>query len=158
MKKFLAVLAVLLCLAVPAFSADAFSDVVGGGASFNQYSEPQISGNLIYAHKVSEGLYSFNLVDLTSKTAEPFTVTTSITTGLAQYVRTIGRARVYVVGTFGVSAGGEDVGSAFSSGGAAVIPLGSKGWCLLPNVRVLKSSLTSEFQAVYGLSFGWGQQ
>lgn len=135
--------------------ADEAENFIAGGIAFNQYSVPQISGALLYAQRIGEGLYSYSLVDVVSKTVRPFVATTSITTGLAQHVRSIGKIRVYISGTGGVAAGGENLGFSWSAGGAAVVPLGG-GWKLLPGVRVIKSSIT-DFQGVYSLMIGWGK-
>lgn len=97
--------------------------------------------------------YSFNLIDITSKTVKPFTVQTSITTRIAQRVRTIGRAQVYVSGTFGVSTVESNVGGVCTGGGCVVIPVGTKEFATVPNARVLKTRL-SDFQAVVGVGLG----
>jgi hypothetical protein len=165
----LALASLLLVSAAPLYSqtAEPVRDLVAAGASWNQYTQPQVSGNLMYAHQVSGGTFSFSLVDITAKTVTDvgsdgkpvtrFATMTSVSTGLAQYLKSIGPARIYVVSTVGVSAGGESVGGTWTAGGAAVIPIGSKGWCLMPNLRVLKSTV-SEFQGIFGIAIGWGSK
>jgi hypothetical protein len=132
------------------------SDYVAAGVAWNQYSAPQIAGTLLYAHQLQAGLFSFNLVDVTSKTVKPFTVQTAISTGLAQHVRDIGPGRLFVTTTAGLAAGGENVGWAWSAGGAVAIPINKHGWTLLGSARVLKASI-GDFQAIYGLAIGWGK-
>jgi hypothetical protein len=145
----------LFCL--PAFAQDPAlpQDFVAAGVAWNQYAAPQISGNLLYARQISNGTYSFTMIDVISKSIQPFTVATSISTGVGQHIRTIGRARVFLVTTVGIMAGGTDVGYSWTGGGAVAIGLG-KGWNLVPSVRVLKGSLT-DFQYIGGLAIGWGK-
>jgi hypothetical protein len=132
------------------------NDYVAAGVSWNQYASPQINGNLLYGKKLTDAnTYSFSFVDVVSKSLKPFTVTTAISSGLAQYLKTIGPARCFVVTTVGVAAGGDNVGYVWTGGGAFAIPIG-RGFSLMPNVRVLKSSL-SEWQGIYGLMIGFGK-
>lgn len=140
-------------------------DVFGAGGSYNSSptAVPSVAGTIMYAHRVSAGLYSFTLVDIfatpnpnTAAGASTFVITTAPTTGLAQHTRDIGKVKLYVLGTVGAAAGGSNVGWAYSAGGAAYIGLG-KGWCLIPNIRMLKSSLSGEFQGIFGIMFGWGK-
>jgi hypothetical protein len=144
-------------LPVPARAQEPpIQNIVGGGVYFDQFSTPQIGGNLFYAQalSVTQGTYSFTLIDFTSKTVKPFTLMTTTSTGILQHMRDFGPVRIYGVGTIGVSAGGSNAGLAYTGGGVAVIPLG-RNWFLLPNLRILKSAV-SEFQGVYGLAVGFG--
>jgi len=133
------------------------TDYVAAGLSWNQYAAPQINGNLLYAHKITDAnTYSFSFVDVISKCRRPFTVTTAVSTGLAQHIRTIGPARVFLVTTVGVAAGGDNVGYIWTGGGAVAFPIG-KSFTILPNVRVLKSSL-SDVQYIGGIMIGFGSK
>lgn len=158
MKRIVLTLSAICVLALPLMAQTPDlpqKEFVSIGASWNQYSAPQISGTLLYAHQISGGTYSFNLIDVISKSVKPFVVTTSISTGIAQCLRNIGPAKVFAVSTVGVAAGGENVGYSWTAGGCVVIPM-KKGWSLMPHVRVIKSSL-SDFQGIWGLSIGWGR-
>lgn len=151
---------ILLALALLPSGAQAqqaaLVDLVAAGANWNQYNSPQISGSVLYARLISGRTYSFNLVDITSKALKPFTVQTSIATGVGQHILDMGPAHVYAVTAFGVAAGGTNVGGSFTAGGCAVIPIKHSGWAIVPNVRVLKSSL-NDVQAIYGIGVGWGR-
>jgi len=127
------------------------------GGSFNQYAEPSISGNLLYAQRLGldDSTYNFNFVDIVSKNEDEFKVSTSVTFGVAQKMLTFGRAKVYVTTGVGFLAGDENLGYSWTGGGAVAIPLGH-GFQVLPNIRFLKSSLT-DFQGVFGLMIGWGK-
>ena len=127
------------------------------GASWNQYASPGIAGSLLYAKRLgdSDDTYSFSYVDLISKSQEQFSAATSITTGVAKKLLKFGKARVYGTTGVGLLAGGENIGYSWTAGGALAIPLG-KGFQVLPNVRVIKSSLT-DFHAIYGLMLGFGK-
>jgi hypothetical protein len=131
------------------------TDIVAAGANYNQYAAPQISGLLVYAHQIAPGTYSFSAVDLTSKSVRPFILQTATTTGVARHVRDVGSARVFAIGTAGMAAGGENLGGAFSAGGAAVFPLRG-GWCAMVTARILETSI-AERQYAVGLAIGWGK-
>ena len=144
-------------------------DVFGAGASYNSSPEaiPSAAGTIMYAHRVSEGLYSFTIVDIfaqakdftdpaTGAVTSKYQITTTPTTGVAQHLRDIAGAKIYVIATVGAAAGGSQVGWAYSTGGAAYIGLG-KGWCLIPNIRLMKSSLSGDYQGIFGIMFGWGK-
>ncbi len=160
--------ALALPLAMAQNSAEERQDVFGAGGSYNSSPAaiPSFAGAVMYAHRVSPGLYSFTLVDIFAQTAlvkdatgaevSKYQITTAPTTGLAQHLRDIGKVKVYVLGTIGAAAGGTQIGWAYSTGGAAYIGLG-KGWCLIPNLRMMKSSLSGDYQGIYGIMIGWGK-
>lgn len=169
------VLMVMAFATLPVFAQGSteVKDFVAAGVNWNQYAAPQVNGSLMYARNISGGTYSFTMMDIFSKTMQPFTVTTSITTGVGQHIKDIGIVRIYGLTTIGVAAGGavsssdvpaaesskEDkatVGWAWTGGFALPIPIGKKGWCLMPTVRFIKSSF-SDFQGIYGVSIGWGK-
>jgi len=146
------------CLLPSAFAQapPAPSQFVAAGANFNQYSAPQISGSLLYAHRVAGDTFSFSLVDVVSKTVKPFTVQTAISTGVAQHLVDVGRGHVYAVTTVGLAAGAENIGGAWTGGGAVIVPLGARGWAIILSARTLKTSLAG-WQGMYGLGLGWGK-
>jgi hypothetical protein len=146
----------VLCASVVNCSAQGPAQFVAAGANFNQYSAPQISGSLLYAHRVAGDTFSFSLVDITSKTVRPFTVQTAISTGVAQHLVDVGRGHVYAVTTVGLAAGAENVGGAWTGGGAVIVPLGARGWAVIFSARTLKTSLAG-WQGMYGLGVGWGK-
>lgn len=158
MRKLLLLLFVLPLLAVPALAQDTgYENFAAIGASWNQYADPSVAGNLLYAQRLGadDSTYNFNFVDLVSKSEEEFSVSTSVTFGIAQKALTFGRAKVYVTTGVGFLAGDENLGYSWTGGGAVAIPLGH-GFQFLPNVRFLKSSLT-DFQGVFGFMIGWGK-
>jgi hypothetical protein len=132
------------------------TDLVAAGASLNTFSSPPISGNVAYAHRLSGGTYSYTVVDMTSKLSSPFTLQTSTSTGVAQYLMTFGPARVYALGTAGIAAGGTNTGVVITGGTAIIIPIGKTSYSLIPSLRVLKSSIFDR-QEVYGLALGFGK-
>jgi hypothetical protein len=141
---------------LPSAFAQGPSQFVAAGANFNQYSAPQVSGSLLYAHRVAGNTFSFSLVDITSKTVRPFTVQTAISTGVAQHLVDVGRGHVYAVTTVGLAAGAENIGGAWTGGGAVIVPLGGRGWAVILSARTLKTSLAG-WQGMYGLGVGWGK-
>ena len=151
--------ATLCCAQTPT----APSDVVALGINFNQDAAQQISASALYAHYIPAlKVYSFNLIDITSvqHVGKRFYAQTAVSTGIAQEVRTIGPARIFATGTFGMAVGdgatGVNVGNSWTAGLAAVIPVGKRGFAIVPNGRALKTSLAG-YQTVIGLGFGWGK-
>lgn len=151
-----------LLLIIPIQTARAQGDkgpenFVAAGVSWNQYAAPQISGNLLYARRLTDtdSTYSWTFVDVLSKSINPFSTSTSLTTGIGQKLLVIGPAKIYGTTGVGIMAGGTNVGYSWSAGGAAFFGIG-KGWAVAPTVRVIKSSLT-DFQGIYGILIGWGK-
>jgi hypothetical protein len=138
----------------PSFLPDQFA---AAGLAWNQYAAPQINGWASYAASISKanGVYSFTTYDVTSVTRQPFSVQTSVRTGLALYMRSFGPFHIFGLADVGVAAAGGSVGGSASGGGMIALPLG-KGWTLLAPVRVLKTAL-SDRQLIFELGFGWGK-
>jgi len=153
--RILLAVALLLILNCPIFAADEPETFGAMGMSWNQYAAPQISGNLLYAKRIDDGLYSFNFVDVISKSMQPFSTATSVTTGIGKRVGHLYGAPIYLTTGVGVLAGERNTGYSWQSGGTIALGLG-KGWELLPNVRVIKSSLT-DFQFIVGIMIGLGK-
>lgn len=123
-----------------------------------------VAGTGLYARLLTGGTYAFSVVDAVPQTAQkPYYVTTSFGVGIAQKLVTITVGRVaipiFVPTTAGVSYSGGATGWNWTTGGLAVIPLGhNTSWKLLPNVRVLKSSVSNGdgYGVVIGVLLGWG--
>jgi len=157
----------LLCFAMPCFAQTsqppAYSEIVGIGANWNQYASPQINPTFFWAHKVLEGTYSFNLVDVTfvrgADSAGKLQTMTSMTPGIAQHMRDIGPVKIYGVATVGVATGVK-TGLAWSSGLASYWGLG-KGWGVMGIYRALSVPdpviNQNVIQGAFGLSITWGK-
>lgn len=130
---------------------------VAGGCNWNQTASPQISCGVSYAYTLSAGTYTFSAFDVTSTTIHPFTTAVMPTTGLAQHMRDIGPISVFILGSVGVLSGGTNTGLAWTAGGVAWVPIGSKGFGLLPNLRVYNSAVTHRNEIVVGVWLGWGK-
>ena len=149
-------LAIVLACAMRAQTAP--SNIYAAGASWNQNASPQIAGSALYARAVSDSTYAFTVVDVLPTTMKPITVTTQFGAGVAQKVLTINSVRIYVPTSAGVSYNGQNTGWAWSTGGMAVATV-SGNWRIMPNVRVVKSSVSNGtgYQLIAGVMFGWGQ-
>jgi hypothetical protein len=146
---------VAMCFVAPSSYAAEYGEVVGAGVSFNQYSNPRLDGNLLYAHRISDGLYSFNLIDFVQVSSKPFTVGVSFTPGVAKRIMTFNQIPVYATVNVGAMMGGTtNFGYSFSSGMAGTIGLG-KSLMLMPNFRIMKGSLV-DTQYIYGVMLNWG--
>lgn len=158
---FIAILAITLFCAFA--NAQDVTNLYGAGVSYNSGASPAVAGTALYAHKIdalkdSTGSYAFTVVDALPVSVKPFTVNTSFGAGIAQKVFTIGKVPVFVPTSAGISYNGSNTGWAWTTGGMAVINL--KGnWKLLPNVRIVKSSVSAGagYQPVAGIAIGWGQ-
>jgi hypothetical protein len=160
-RKSMILVALLLLSMVPAFAQDSPDQFIGAGASYNGYSAEKFAINGLYAKKLADKTYSFTFVDVISKTNDPFTVTPMVTTGFARELVKIGAMPIYGTTGIGIAAGGRqdasgtNVGWAWTAGFAPSLGLG-KNWHMLPNVRVVKASIT-EWQGIFGVILGWGK-
>lgn len=154
----LSVVALLLLTAVSGFAQDD-TNLYAAGLSYNNGASPAVSGTGLYAHKVADtGTYAFTAVDVLPTNVKPFTINTSFSAGVAQRAFTIGKVAVFIPTSAGISYNGTNTGWAWTTGAMAVIPL-KNNWRLLPNVRLVKSSISggAGYQPVVGFMFGWGQ-
>lgn len=155
-----AVFAVLL-LSVSAFaqSTTQASNLYAAGVSFNSSGSPSIAGTGLYAHLLSDnsGTYAFTVVDALPASRKPFTVTSSFGAGIAQKVFSIGKVPIFIPTSAGVSYNGTNTGWAWSTGALASIRV-KNNWRIMPNVRIVKSSVSNGtgYQPVIGILFGYG--
>lgn len=135
-------------------------NLYAGGVSWNGASSPSVAGSGLYAHLIAgTGTYAFTHVDAVPASVKPFTVTTNIGAGVAQKVATIGKYNVYVPTAAGISFNGQNAGWQWNTGAGVAIPVGTKGYYLMPTVRVLQSNVSggAGVQPIVGLLFGWGK-
>lgn len=156
-------LAIALCvfaLLGAAVAQDNPLNLYAAGVSFNQGASPQVAGTALYARRVNDnsGTYVFSVFDALPANSHPFTVTTNVGAGIAQKLFSVGKVNFYAPTAAGVSFSGSNTGWQWNTGLAACIPV--KGnWKILPNLRVVKSSVAGEagYQPVAGILIGWGQ-
>lgn len=127
----------------------------GAGGAYDPTSRPQVAGWTSYATLVSEkaGLYSFTTHDITSTKNHPYTIQTSVRTGIAVVLRTIGPLVILGLGDGGMAGSGDTVGGAFSGGGVGILRLGKTTWTLVTAVRHLKTA-TGGSQNTYQMGVG----
>lgn len=129
---------------------------------------PKLSGNLVYAKRVSDGIYNFNFVDVVRKNTDPFQVTTSIQANVAKKTFSLdinGLALpVYITAGAGVSVSGETEGNqvkpTWNTGIAVPVQIRKvRGLYILPNIRYLRTSNLegSGEQYIFGLLIGLGK-
>ena len=129
----------------------------GAGAAYNSETRPAVAGWFSYAVLISQkgSLYSFTSHDVFLSSVKPYTVETSVRSGLATVVRSVGPIIVLGFGDAGFTAGGTSIGGAFSGGGIGVIRLGKTNWTLELAARVIKSSINpTGNQTVYEIGAG----
>jgi hypothetical protein len=163
LKRILGGAALALLVAGLAFAQDnSPRQFAGAGASWNQFSSPQINGLLVYAHRLTGNeypTYSFSAINLLSVSRNPFKLLTTTETGVAQYLTKFGPFSVYGLGTAGMAAVGtaEGTSTGYVLGTGALALAGFKGgWKVGPYLRVIKSSL-AERQWAVGVMVGWGE-
>ena len=163
MKFTLALLSVFLALPLlaqtPAPAAPP-TNVYGFGVSFNQSGTPRVAGTGLYARLISSssGTYAFTVLDALPTSTKPFSVTTNVGAGIAQKLFSIGKVPIFAPTSAGISFTGSNTGWNWSTGALADIKV--KGnWRVMPNVRLLKSSVNNGtgYQPIVGVLFGWGQ-
>ena len=138
------------------------TNLYGAGVSYNQSGTPGIAGSALYAHLVNDGsgTYAFSVIDLLPNNSKPFTVSTNIGAGIAQKVVTIANVPIFVPTAAGIGITGSNTGWSWSTGALAVIPVKNHpNWKIMPNVRVVKSSVSggTAYQPIVGMQFGWGK-
>lgn len=124
----------------------------GAGFSSLPQSSPKPSGWAavsILANKAAQ-VFSFSEMDFTPAGKR---VQTSVRTGMATPLRSIGNVQIYGLADAGTATVGTSSGSAFSGGGIALVPVGPKGWQMVFGVRVLKTAVGGS-QSVIEFGFG----
>lgn len=161
MKNAITLALAVLALSIAALAQDPqATNLYAAGVSFNNSGSPSVAGTALYAHSISDGsgTYAFTVVDALPSSYHPFTVTTNFSAGIAQKVFSIGKVPFYIPTAAGVSFTGTNTGWAWSTGALASIKV-KTNWRIMPNVRVVKSSVSggTGYQPVVGILFGWGQ-
>lgn len=136
------------------------TNIYAVGASYSVGATPSVSGTGLYAHLLvpTTSTYAFTAVDVLPNTVKPFTVNTNFGAGIAQKLVTIGTVPVYIPTGAGISFNGTNTGWQWNTGALASFHL-KGGYYLMPNVRVVKSSVTggTGYQPIIGVLFAWGQ-
>ena len=128
---------------------------------------PSVNGGAGFGHLLSaaQGLYSYTVYDISfTRNTEavripPVLMQTTMRTGVALWVRSIGRLQIFADGGAGIAATGANVGGSFAGGGFGVLPLG-KGWGLIGGGWVTKSTIADQQNktatvAAFGTVYSW---
>lgn len=132
-------------------------DFVSAGVSYSPGASPSVAGTALYGRLIAgTGTYAFTVYDALPTSVKPLTVTSQVSTGIAQRVATLGNVDIFIPTAAGVSYNGTNTGWAWTTGALAVIPF-SKTWRLAPNLRFVKSSVSggSGYQIIGGILLGW---
>jgi hypothetical protein len=165
------IVAIALCLCLCAFGQIApvvtpapatppvLTTVYGAGVSYSEGGSPSVAGTGLYAHLLAgTSTYAFTVADILPNNTKPFTVSTNIAAGVAQKIATISGRDILIPTAAGISVSGGNTGWVWSTGAMVVFHL-KNNWLLMPNVRIIKSSVGNGtgYQPVIGMMFGWGQ-
>lgn len=151
MKLKLSLISLLACLTL----AGQDNNIVGAGISYGD----RIAGTGLAAKLIAgSGTYTFTVMDVVPATVKPLVVTTSVSAGIAQKIITIGGVAIFIPTAAGISYSGGNTGWAWSTGALAAIPIKTSKWRFLPNVRVIKSSVSGGdgYKIIAGAMLGWG--
>lgn len=147
--------------AAPAVSLPASFYAVG--ASYNPSATPSFAGTLLYAKAVTvsgaaSSTLAFSVVDVLPENLKTLTVSTNIGVGVAARIATVAGHTIYAPTSAGISYTGANTGWNWTTGAAVPFKLSpTKSYYVVPNVRILKSSIAGGYQLVPGVLFGWGQ-
>lgn len=147
----------LALLALP-LAAQQPANLYAAGVSYNASASPRVAGMALYARALNDsGTYAFTVFDALPSTQAPYTVTSQIGVGIAQRLFNIQGLPVYAPTAAGISWTGRNTGWAWTTGAMTSIAL-RNGWRIMPNVRVLKSSVADGgYAPIVGVMVGWGQ-
>jgi hypothetical protein len=160
MKRIFALIIFVLLAFCIAGRAQDVSNLYLAGASYSPQGQPSTAGSAIYAHQVNGGgTYAFTMIDALPASVKPFTVSTNIGVGIAQRVATIGKYDIFMPTAAGISFTGANVGWQWNTGVGVPMRFKESNLYIMPNVRVLKSSVSggAGYQPIIGVLFGWGQ-
>ena len=158
-------LIVALCLAPPSLAqtaaAPAFpSQFYTGGVEYTSKASPHYLGWLAGAKLLGQGTYSFSGAYATARGG---TLSTSMTTGLAQYMRAVGPVRFYGIGAAGMASNSgasltsaTTLGLALNGGVLAVLPVGKSGASI--DVLAQAVRVATGNNLTIGLGFGFGSK
>lgn len=146
--------------AAPAAPTALPSSFYAAGSSYNPSASPEFAATLLAAKNVQvsgTNQLAFTVVDVLPVNLKTLTVSTNIGIGDAVKLATIAGHTVYAPTSAGISYTGSNTGWNWTTGVAVPVKIrADKSWYAVPNVRVLKSSI-SGYQLVPGVLFGWGQ-
>lgn len=164
MKRFILVLMALLASFGSVVMAQDVANLYMAGVSYNTGGTPAVAGSALYAHQINtSGTYAFSMFDALPTTYKPFVVTTNIGAGIAQRVATVAGVSIFMPTSAGISFSGTNTGWSWSTGVGAPFKLHANtdgsSWYVMPNVRVLKSSVAggTGYQPIFGALIGWGK-
>jgi hypothetical protein len=160
MKTALCILALLsIFLALPVLAQDQPSVLVGGGISYNSDATQSYSGTFFFSKNLDESrnTYSISFVD-----AYPVLVAgklkfnaTSIQTGIARKLITIGNQKIYGLFDAGVVVGEPAVKPAISYGVALPVKL-VKSVYIIPTARALYNGISETHGVILGFNIAFG--
>lgn len=156
-------MAILILLSIPAFAQNAVpAHLFGGGISYDTTSTPAFMGELFYASQITAGTYSYTSVDVLKVNFKPVGVQTQTETGIAQFVRSIGKVDMFVTAQAGAAATGSgSLGGSFSGGYLLATKIHGD-WYALAFGKFIHSTVgatpvNSGDTIMVGLNVAWGK-
>lgn len=112
---------------------------VAFGSGWNPYTNPQVNGWASYAYLIDakSSLWLYTTEDITSASKHPFTIQTSIRTGLATPIKTWGRLQIIALADGGMASSTLNNGAAASFGTIDMFRI-TKSWYIVAGFRMIK--------------------
>jgi len=153
MKK---LILILLGIAGLASAQPAPTGFVAAGAGWNPYTTPQASGWFSYAYLINDKqeLYWYTTEDITSASKRPFTIQTSIRTGIATPLKKMGRLTVMGLVDIGGASSTITTSGAASAGSVGLFRM-FKNVYAVAGFRILKISSISGTPKLYQAGLGY---
>lgn len=139
--------------------APLLKNVYFAGFAYNPAGSPKVAGDFGYGRLLdSAGTYSFSSVDVLPLKGQPSAVSTTISTGVAQKVFSLGKAKAFVLSQIGFQTDGKNAGWDWNGGVALDYPL-KGGFGVLPALKFDKGSATENYGYRYiaSLNFRFGK-
>jgi hypothetical protein len=124
------------------------------GLTYNPNASPVVAGTGLYGRLVdNKGTYAVAVLDVVPTTAQPYTITTNPSAGVAQEFYAHANLKVFVTPSAGLSYSGTNTGYSYAMGGLITYDL-SPSYALGFGGRLFKSNISgSGYQPAISFEF-----
>jgi hypothetical protein len=149
----------LFLLALPLAAQAPSQKFYASFLNFQQYTHPQLTGGAAVALPLDHARenWSFTSYDVIPRLADrKLTIQTSVRSGVATTIKTIGPCRIFALVDGGYATSGTGASAAIGGGFVGVCPIGKTKFKILGATRILKTAdpgSPKSFQLGFGRSF-----